>query len=58
VPAGHEPDTEGQPFDPAGGQPAKDPEAAAKALLDRANPGPAASEQVGPDVAGAGKPAG
>ncbi|MBL6455542.1 hypothetical protein JMJ55_09425 [Belnapia sp. T6] len=43
------------PFDPRGGQPATDPEAAAKALLDQANPGQPAGGDAGPMAAGAEK---
>jgi hypothetical protein len=52
TPAAHERDTEGQPFDPAGGKPAQDPEAKAKAVLDHANPGPRAEGDAGPEAAG------
>jgi hypothetical protein len=52
VPAAHEPDTEAQPFDPQGGKPAQDPDAMAKKVLDQANTGPRAADDMGPEAAG------
>ncbi|MDJ0387570.1 hypothetical protein QMO56_05545 [Roseomonas sp. E05] len=54
IPPEHEPDTAGKPFDPGGGQPAPDPQAAADALLRRANPGQRAGGKAGPEAAGSG----
>ncbi len=41
-----------RPFHPAGGKPAENPEAAAKAVLDQANQGPRAEGDAGPEAAG------
>jgi hypothetical protein len=54
VPPDHE-DTEGKPFDPRGGQPAADPEEAARKLLERHNTGPQDAD-AGPEAAGTGRP--
>lgn len=58
IPAAHERDTEGKPFDPEGGQPASDTEAMAKKVLDYANKGPRAAGDAGPEAAGGRKPGG
>lgn len=52
APADHEPDTEGKPFDPRGGQAAADPEAAAESLLRQSNTGQPANDDAGPMAAG------
>jgi hypothetical protein len=42
-----------RPFHPEGGKPAHDPDKAAAELLDRANPGPRAEGDAGPEAADA-----
>jgi hypothetical protein len=47
-----------RPFHPEGGKPAHDPEKAAAELLARANPGPRAEGEAGPEAASGRGPAG
>ena len=41
-----------RPFDPEGGKPAANPDEVAKEVLARANPGPKAPGNAGPEAAG------